>query len=258
MTTDRIREEAKSLTLVHVGLALLSLYGLAALAAYYLLNLPEPTRELLDTYDDVICCLFILDFFVRLWRAKDKLGFLKWGWIDLVASIPQVNVLRVGRLLYILWVVRRMAAYRSPRALFDHLYHNRARSVFASAFLLAVLLAGLCAILILEAESLHPTANIHTPGDAVWWAWVTVCTVGYGDKFPVSPWGRLIAGVLMTAGITLFGTLAGLLSSYFLRAILKGEEREVERLRKEVHLLRKRIEELGGALPGHDEHPPRP
>jgi voltage-gated potassium channel len=253
MTTDRVREEAKSITLVHVGLALLSLYGMGALAAYYFLDLPEPTRRLLSTYDDVICVLFLTDFFVRLWLAKRKRDFLRWGWIDLLASIPHYNYVRLGRFFYVYWVVRRLATYPSPRALFEHLYKNRARSVFATAFLLAVLLAGLCSVLILEAEARHPQANIHSPGDAVWWAWVTVCTVGYGDKFPVSTEGRIVAGILMAAGITVFGTLAGLLSSYFLRAIIKGEEQEVARLRKEVHLLRKRLEELGGTLPGPDE-----
>jgi voltage-gated potassium channel len=250
---DRIREEAKSITLVHVGLALLSIYGMAALAAYYLLDLPEPTRQLLDSYDDVICILFITDFVVRLWLAKPKWDFLRWGWIDLLASIPQYNYVRLGRFIYVYWVARRLATFPSPRALIDHLYKNRARSIFATAFLLAVLLAGVCSILILEAEALLPAANIRTPADALWWAWVTVCTVGYGDKFPVSNFGRVVAGVLMTAGITLFGTLAGLLSSYFLRAILKSEEREVERLRREVHLLRKRIEELGGSPPGPED-----
>ncbi len=253
LVNDRIREEAKSLTLVHVGLALLSLYGLAALAAYYLLDLPEPTRDLLDRYDDVICVLFITDFFVRLYLAKSKLAFLKWGWIDLLASIPQYNYVRAGRILYILWVARRLAAFPSPRALFDHLYRHRARSVFATAFLLAVLLAGLCAILILEFEANHPQANIHSPGDAVWWAWVTICTVGYGDKFPISTEGRIVAGILMAAGITVFGTLAGLLSSYFLRHILRSEDPEVLRLQKEVALLRKRIVDLGGTPPDPDE-----
>lgn len=244
MTETAAPRRGEPISLVEVGLSVLSVYGLCALAALYLLDLPKPTQQLLDVYDDLICYLFIFDFFVCLWRAPSKGAFLKWGWIDLVSSIPAINVLRLGRLVYVVRVWRKMAAYHSLRRLVDHLYKNRARTVFATVFLLAMLLAGACSILILEAETGALVANIHTPGDAVWWAWVTLCTVGYGDRFPVTTEGRVIAAALMTAGITLFGTLAGLLSSWFMRAILQGEEREVERLRREVHQLKKRLEEL--------------
>ncbi len=244
MTRNREGHHPQELTLVHVGLGLLSLYGMAALLAYYLIPLPEPTRALLDTYDDAICYLFIADFLVRLWIAPSKKAFLRWGWIDLVASLPQYNVLRVGRLVYVAWVARQMWAFPSPGALLSHLYKKKARAVFATALLATMMVAGFAAIFILEAEAGAPSANILTPQDAVWWAWVTVCTVGYGDKYPVTLSGRLVAAVLMAAGITLFGTLAGLLSSWFMRSILQDEEREVELLRLEVHRLRKHIEEI--------------
>ncbi len=238
------RERSAPLTLVTVGLGLLSVYGLCALGAMYFLNLPQPTKDLLDNYDDLICYLFIVDFFAMLWRAPSKLAFLKWGWIDLVSSLPMFNILRIGRVFYIVKVVRGMLAFPSPGKLVEHLYKNRAQAVFATVLLLAMMLAAASSILILQAEEGTPGSNIETPEDAVWWSWVTLCTVGYGDKYPVTTDGRIIAAALMTAGITLFGTLAGLLSSWFMRAILQVEEREVERLKKEVHLLRKRLEEL--------------
>jgi voltage-gated potassium channel len=61
-----------------------------------------------------------------------------------------------------------------------------------------------------------------TAEDALWWAYVTITTVGYGDKFPVTSEGRLIAGFLMTAGVGLFGTFTGFVASWF----VEGREDE--------------------------------
>ena len=72
-------------------------------------------------------------------------------------------------------------------------------------------------VFVLEVETAAQQGNIRSPEDAVWWTWVTLCTVGYGDKYPVTLPGRIMGAVLMTVGITVFGTLAGLLSSFFIR-----------------------------------------
>ena len=69
-------------------------------------------------------------------------------------------------------------------------------------------------IAILQVED-TTNSNIKTAEDAIWWAYVTVTTVGYGDKFPVTTEGRIIAAALMTVGVGLFGTFTGFLASYF-------------------------------------------
>ena len=69
-------------------------------------------------------------------------------------------------------------------------------------------------IAILQVET-DPNSNIKTAEDAIWWAYVTITTVGYGDKFPVTTEGRIIAAVLMTVGVGLFGTFTAFLASWF-------------------------------------------
>ena len=69
---------------------------------------------------------------------------------------------------------------------------------------------------ILWAEGGNPNANIHSGSDAVWWAYVTVTTVGYGDRYPVTNEGRLIGIALLTIGVGLFGVLTGFLANTFL------------------------------------------
>jgi voltage-gated potassium channel len=61
----------------------------------------------------------------------------------------------------------------------------------------------IASLAMLDAESQSPEANIHTCGDSLWWAFTTVTTVGYGDRFPVALQGTAIAISLMLAGIAL-------------------------------------------------------
>jgi hypothetical protein len=79
-----------------------------------------------------------------------------------------------------------------------------------------------------------PEANIQTAEDALWWAFVTITTVGYGDKFPVSTEGRLLAIVLMTCGVGLFGTFMAFVASWFLAPGTQEHEHELAALRAEL------------------------
>jgi voltage-gated potassium channel len=79
------------------------------------------------------------------------------------------------------------------------------------------------AIAILQVED-DPSGNIKTAEDAIWWAYVTVTTVGYGDKFPVTTEGRIIAAVLMTVGVGLFGTFTAFLASWFVTEKQEDDE----------------------------------
>ena len=65
-------------------------------------------------------------------------------------------------------------------------------------------------------EQYAPGANITTGGDAVWWAFVSITTVGYGDQYPVTPGGRTAAVLVLAAGVGLFGVLSGYLANFFL------------------------------------------
>jgi voltage-gated potassium channel len=78
--------------------------------------------------------------------------------------------------------------------------------------------------LVLQAESASESANITTAGDAIWWAYVTITTVGYGDRFPVTTGGRLVGIMVMTTGVAVFATFAGLISSKLLASPAKDDE----------------------------------
>jgi hypothetical protein len=69
---------------------------------------------------------------------------------------------------------------------------------------------------VLGAEDDAEGSNIHTASDAIWWCYVTITTVGYGDRYPVTNLGRSIGVIVLTIGVGLFGVLTGFLANLFL------------------------------------------
>lgn len=210
-----IQNKNEKLGALNIIVIVLSIYVLCALVVDTAIVLPTETSRLLNYIDIAICIFFFFEFWIRFFKADNKIRFLAWGWIDLVSSIPMIGFLRAGRLFRLIRLLRIIRAFRSTRKLVNHLFINKAKGAFVSVFSIAILLLIFCSIAILQVET-DPNSNIKTAEDAIWWAYVTITTVGYGDKFPVTTEGRIIAAILMTAGVGLFGTFTAYVSSWFL------------------------------------------
>jgi voltage-gated potassium channel len=141
---------------------------------------------------------------------------MKWGWIDLISSIPNFNFARAGRALRLIRLLRILRAFRSTKHIINHIYRNKTKGAFTTVSLVAVLVLIFSTIAILQVET-APNSNIKTAEDALWWSYTTITTVGYGDKYPVTTEGRIIAGVLMTVGVGLFGIFTAFLASWFVK-----------------------------------------
>jgi len=198
----------------------------------------------------VICFVFIADFFHRLWVAPSKVKFLRWGWIDLVSSILMLDCFRWGRMVRAVRIVRTLRAFRSTRILVQFLFVNRARGTFAAVGLITLVLVIFASIVVMNFEPHDPGSNIKTPVDAIWWAVVSISTVGNSGLYPVTPEGRIVAVFLMIGGLGLLGTFTGYIASFFLGASQKKEEADIEALIAEVRKLREKIEQMGKP---HDE-----
>jgi voltage-gated potassium channel len=105
-------------------------------------------------------------------------------------------------------------------------------------YFFAVVALVVSSLVVLELESRAPGGNIATGRDALWWAFVTVATVGYGDLYPVTGGGRAAAVLLMLVGACLLGVLTSLLASKFVAATRSEQEEELTALRDEVSLAR--------------------
>jgi voltage-gated potassium channel len=147
---------------------------------------------------------------------------MKWGWIDLVSSIPALDFLRGGRAFRLIRLLRVLRAFRSTKNLVHHIFKRRAQGTLSAAMIIAFLMVIFSSIAILQVED-DPNSNIRNAEDALWWSFSTVTTVGYGDRYPVTSEGRFIAALLMTVGVGLFGTFTGFVASWFVGERKKGK-----------------------------------
>jgi len=220
----------------------LSLVVLAILVLETVVEMPTEVSVLLACIDNFLCVVLLTDFFLRLRKAPDKWHFMRWGWIDLLASIPNLEMLRLGRLVRVFRVLRMLRGVRLVHRLLTTIFRHRIQGGLSMVGLTVFLMLSFSSISILLLEQ-DPDATITTAGDAIWWSVATLTTVGYGDLFPVTVEGRILAATLMFSGLGLFGTISGITASLFVGASSDDEvivplAEEIRKLRVEVASLK--------------------
>jgi voltage-gated potassium channel len=198
-------------------LTVLSLVIMVAL----LLPLNAATIQLLRTYDNLICVVFLIDFGLNLSRSHPKRNYFveRRGWLDLLGSIPSLGgafkltaLFRLARLSRLARIARLLRG-QDRKELAGDVLRNRGQYAAFITILAAFIVLTIASVLVLQFESKSPDANITTGGDALWWGVVTITTVGYGDTYPVSIAGRLTGVFVMFAGVGIIGALASILAS---------------------------------------------
>ena len=160
-----------------------------------------------------LAAIFIAEFSLRFWAASSQVQYLRGHWIDLVSCIPLVGGLRSLRLLGLL----QLGAAARVLTVGDHVGHRRGggrRSLWYLGPLLILLWFG--AALAYWSFEHGVNHQLHSFGDALYWAGITATTVGYGDATPITPEGRVLAGVLIFLGIGLIGFASARLTSKWL------------------------------------------
>jgi len=231
------------------------------------LPVSQATRQLLTVYDNAICVVFLVDFFGNLFGAPTKREYFigRRGWLDLLGSIPSLGffkytaLLRLARLSRLARITRLLRGQKKRELIDDVLTHRGQYAAFISV-MAALIVLVVCSILVLQFESRSADANITTGGDALWWALVTITTVGYGDYFPVTGAGRVTGAFVMFAGVGIIGALASILASILVPAPKTEEEpeelpatgtvrEELVEIKAELSALRRSLS-IGGEPPG--------
>ncbi|MCL3860358.1 ion channel [Actinotalea sp. K2] len=185
--------------------------ALTALAAIFFLvygipivwpDLPRGVISAMQVANVTVWALFAVDLAIRVAMARRRASYLLHHPIDvLTVLLPMLRPLRV---------LRVFAAGHSLLTRGGGLLRT-GQAVLVSAAVLVLI----GALSILDAERGTPGSNITSFSDALWWAMTTVTTVGYGDQYPVSGMGRVVAAALMIVGISVLGVVTASVAAYF-------------------------------------------
>ncbi len=206
-------------------LSLISIFNLAYDFLGRILHLNQNTLDVIAIIDIILTLFFVIDFCYRIFTTDSKSGyfFKRWGWADLLASIPFLRIFRVFRIFRASRLMRRFGL----KNMINEVANNRAGSALYLAILGIIIVCEIAAVVMLNAEAHNPNANITSAGDAVWWVFVTMTTVGYGDFYPTTTVGRVAGVFVMFCGVALIGVLASFLSSFFLTPSKKKAEEQL-------------------------------
>lgn len=176
---------------------------------------------------------FAVDYAVRLWLSDDRRAFVRSRLLDLaVITLPLLRPLRLLRLVTLLSVLNRHARTS---------LRGRVLVYVVGATSLVMFVAALA---VLDAERKAPDANIQGFGDALWWSFATVTTVGYGDRFPLTATGRVVAAGLMLTGIALLGVITATFASWLVERVREAGEEQEAVTQRDLLLLTAEIAQL--------------
>ena len=208
------RSELKN-TGYEIFIGILSVLSILNLVLLYAIEDPS-LNTVLRFMNAILSGIFLIDFTYRLFTAESKSGyfFRRFGWADLLASLPfqQVKILRVFRLVRVFRLLRAYGIKNVGRSLIQ----DRAGSALLTLLLMGILVMEFGSLEILHVEQYAPGANITTASDALWYNIVTISTVGYGDRYPVTNDGRIVGSFIIVIGVGIFGTFTGYLANLFL------------------------------------------
>jgi len=210
---------------------------LAVYAIEVLAQLHGRPQQVAETVINLTWLVFVVDYLITLVLAENRWRWFYHHLFDLaVIALPALRPLRLLRLVTLIRTLQGIAGTA---------FRGRVVAYVAMTTTLLIFVASLA---ILDTERHAPGALITTFGDALWWAFVTITTVGYGDLYPVTATGRLIAAGVMLGGIALIGVVTATLASWIVENVAKRDvdsqaatQQEVAELADEIRFLRSEI-----------------
>lgn len=219
------------------------LVALWILLQWYLEETKAIPQEIARIADWLVWLAFLFETLLLGSLVRDKRAYLTGNWMNLVIIVggfpffwefaPLVGLLRSFRLMLVVMLLARMS--RTARVLLAR--HNLG-STLAVAFVTMVLSGVMI-------SRIDP--SIGSVWDGMWWAWVTMATVGYGDVVPHSGAGRLFGALLILFGVVLLSLLTANLAAFFIGSEVEKveqEEKEADRLLKDIAARLERVERL--------------
>jgi voltage-gated potassium channel len=179
-----------------------------------------------------IWAVFAVDFIARVSLARRHIRYI-WRHIAdvLIIALPMLRPLRLLRVVLLVRTLNRRAA------------SSFGGSVVVYGGTVGLLIIFCASLAVLQAERGHGGSIQHF-GDALWWSVVTISTVGYGDKYPVTGEGKFVAAALMLTGVALFGAVTASFASWLVDQARDEEAADQQATRDDLDALREQFDRM--------------
>ncbi len=233
---------------INIGIIILIILNVIAVMLETVPSIHDPYKEFFDTFDDFSVAVFTVEYLLRVWSANHEEkyrhslhGRLKYmlspgALIDLLAILPyylhvivglDLRVLRVLRLMRFLRLFR-LTAYMKAAKLVTNVFKNKKNELLLS-FVLLLFLIIIASCLVYFAEHIaQPDVFTSIPA-TIWWAVVTLTTVGYGDMIPITIMGKVFSASILLIGVALFALPAGIITTGFLEEMRGTKKTKLDR-----------------------------
>ncbi|MEZ7664985.1 ion channel [Rothia mucilaginosa] len=209
------------------------LYLLAFAAPIMSTRIQEPYDGYLNIIQMILWGLFAADYCIRLYLAPRRLYFITH------------NLMNLAIVLLPAW---RIVSFLAMIHLTTNRQYKRLSELAVKLFGYTAIFIIMFALAIYSVESSEPGAMIRDLPTAYWWTFTTLATVGYGDVYPITGIGRVIAVVVMLYGVGMVAVATGALASWIIEKIGGREEQEYPATKADVDDLRQEISELRALL----------
>jgi voltage-gated potassium channel len=216
-----------------IFIAFVSILSVTNMFLVYVPGLDPDAMNVVYTINAILTVIFLFDFGLRFYTAPAR-SYYFWhdfGWADLLACVPILRFLRLFRIFKAYRLIKRYGT----KKIAAYLSRHRAEAALYILVFAVILIIEAGSVMVIMAERASPSANITTASDAMWWVYVTITTVGYGDRYPVTTMGRLAGVMVMTTGVGVFATFAGFIANKLLTSDQKEEEMQ-EQVQEQVQV----------------------
>jgi voltage-gated potassium channel len=218
-------------------LAIAAFAFLIAYALEVLAHLTGTPRRLAEAVINITWAMFVVDYLTNLWLAHHRKKWFLQHLLDLAAvALPFLRPLRLLRLVQLLRVLQRTTGSIVRGRVTLYVLVTTALLVFVSS------------LAMYDVEHRAKDATIVSYGDALWWSLSTITTVGYGDTYPVTIEGRLIAAAVMIGGIALIGVVTATIASFIIDRVGRRDEAAQSATQQEIRELSAQVRALRDEL----------
>ena len=221
-TDERERLNKRISSITESPLIILAFAMIPLLLGPYIWDLSQDELNTFNKLDQIIWALFVINLIVKVLIAPRRLSFLKSNILEVIVVIPYLQPLRI--------------VFFGTKAIWG-------MTKIARPDFLIVVSGGLVIISATIVTSLERSSNpeLGSFPDALWWAIVTITTVGYGNQEPVTFFGRIVAVILMITGVGFFGAIAANLAAFFVR---KDEDEKIDKLQRDINAINEKLDKL--------------